>query len=112
LYDLFPNSPYILPCSFGKPLSNSYVRKPVFSREGANTTIVHSNTTLEETDGEYGEEGFVYQEYFPIPRQAGKTPVIGSWLIGGAPAGIGIRESANLITGNTALFCPHFFLPY
>ncbi|HYH15647.1 MAG TPA: glutathionylspermidine synthase family protein, partial [Flavisolibacter sp.] len=111
LYELFPTSPFILPCSYGKPLSDSYVRKPVFSREGANTLVVHKNVVLEETGGEYGEEGYLYQEYFPIPTHNGQTPVIGSWLIGGEAAGMGIRESNGLITGNTSLFCPHYFLP-
>jgi len=111
LYELFPTSPFILPCAFGQPLSGSYVRKPVFSREGANTQVVHKNVMLEETSGEYGAEGYLYQEYFPIPKHDGQTPVIGSWLIGGEPAGMGIRESSGLITGNTSLFCPHYFLP-
>lgn len=111
LYKLFPTSPYILPCAYGQPLSDSYVRKPVFSREGANTLVVHKNLVLEETSGEYGEEGYIYQEYFPIPKHDGQTPVIGSWLIGGEPAGMGIRESSGLITGNTSRFCPHYFLP-
>ncbi|ANE51368.1 glutathionylspermidine synthase family protein [Flavisolibacter tropicus] len=111
LHDLFPNSPYILPCAYGQPLSDSYVRKPVYSREGANAMIVHKNVVLEETSGEYGEEGYIFQEYFPIPKHNGQTPVIGSWLIGGVPAGMGIRESSGLITGNTSLFCPHYFVP-
>ena len=34
-------------------------------------------------------------------------PVIGSWVIGGAPAGIGIRETAGYVTSNTARFVPH-----
>jgi hypothetical protein len=33
-------------------------------------------------------------------------PVIGAWVIGGVPAGIGIRESAGHVTGNTARFVP------
>ena len=111
LYDLFPNSPYILPCMATEPLSGTYVRKPLFSREGANITIMKEYSTLEETGGEYGEEGFIYQEYSPIPTHDGKTPVLGSWLIGGVPAGMGIRESNGLITGNTSLFCPHYFQP-
>lgn len=32
--------------------------------------------------------------------------MIGSWLVDGEPAGIGIRED-GLITGNTARFVPH-----
>jgi glutathionylspermidine synthase len=110
LYQLFPDSPYILPCAYDKPLWGDYVRKPVFSREGANVTIFKNGIPVQETNGSYGDEGFIYQQYFPIPTYKGYTPVIGSWLIGGEPAGIGIRESNSLITDNKSLFCPHYFL--
>jgi len=113
LYDLFPKSPYVLPCGFsdkGVPAGTApaYVRKPVFSREGANVTIIKDGHVLEQTGGEYGEEGFLYQQYFPLLNFDGNVPVIGSWLIGGKPAGIGIRESGGLITGNTSRFCAHY----
>ena len=109
LYKLFPGSPYILPCEFGKPVSDNYVKKPVFSREGANIEIRKNKEIAAQTNGEYGEEGFLYQEYFEITKYNQMTPVIGSWLIGGAPAGMGIRESNTLITDNMSKFCPHFF---
>ncbi len=64
LYQLFPNSPYILPCEFGKPITKNYVKKPVFSREGANITIVSNGTIADETKGEYGEEGFFVSGVF------------------------------------------------
>lgn len=34
-------------------------------------------------------------------------PVIGSWVIGDRPAGIGIRETPDHVTDNTARFVPH-----
>ena len=109
LYQLFPDSPYILPCAFGKPITKNYVRKPVFSREGANITIINNGQVADVTKGEYGEEGFLFQEYFEIPKFNGMTPVLGSWLIGGEAGGMGIRESSNLITNNMSYFCPHYF---
>jgi len=109
LHELFPDSPYILPARFNEPLPGSYVRKPVFSREGANVTIVKNGVVQEETTGEYGDEGFIYQQYTELPNFSGNVPVIGSWLIGSIPAGMGIRESSGLITGNTSRFVPHFF---
>ena len=115
LYELFPDSPYILPCTFLKPGETGahpghYVRKPVYSREGANITIVANGQLLEETGGDYGEEGFLYQQYSELPSFDGNSVVIGSWLIGGQPAGIGIRESSGLITNNTSRFCPHYIV--
>ena len=109
IYELFPDSPYILPCSFDKPINNSYAKKPVFSREGANVSIVKDGTIIEQHDGEYGDEGYIYQQYFELPEFDGYRPILGSWIIGGEPAGMGIRESSNLVTNAMSRFCPHFF---
>ena len=35
-----------------------------------------------ETAGDYGEEGFVFQQLAPLKSYDGVYPVIGSWLIG------------------------------
>jgi len=114
IYDLFPDSPYILPCiavKAGEPLPElpaSYARKPIFSREGENVSLVIEGQTLEETNGEYGDEGYIYQQYVELPEFDGRHPIIGSWLIGGEPAGMGIRESSGRITNVTSSFCPHY----
>ena len=116
LYDLFPDSPYLLPAIFLKPgeeaiLPQSYVKKPVFAREGANVSIVIDGKTIEANEGEYGEEGYIFQQYFELPEFDGKHPIIGSWVIGGQPAGIGIRESHGRITNVTSSFCSHYIKP-
>ena len=36
-------------------------------------------------------------------------PVLGSWVIDGTAAGIGIRESATPVTDNLSAFVPHLF---
>ena len=60
-----------------------------------------------EAPGDYGDEGYVYQAIYRLPEPApGCFPVIGSWVVDGEPAGMGIRED-GLITGNTARFVPH-----
>ena len=66
LSELFPNSPYILQASDQKPRWD-HCAKPIFSREGANVTLVRNSRILEETQGEYGEEGFIYQQLVDIP---------------------------------------------
>ncbi len=109
LHKLFPDSPYILPAQTRDAPAYDHVRKPVFSREGSNTSIVVGGKTLEETGGEYGEEGYVFQQYAPLPDFDGWHPVVGSWLIGGVPAGMGIRESRGRITDNRSQFVPHYF---
>ncbi|HEX6801427.1 MAG TPA: glutathionylspermidine synthase family protein, partial [Candidatus Binatia bacterium] len=62
-----------------------------------------------QTEGPYGEEGFVYQAMARIPNFDGAYPVIGSWLIDGVAAGIGIRESTTPVTNNLSCFVPHLF---
>lgn len=60
--------------------------------------------------GGYGEEGFIYQQLALLRDFGGKYPVLGSWVIDGESAGIGIRETDTLITDNYSRFVPHFFL--
>jgi glutathionylspermidine synthase len=108
LWKLFPGNPYLLECYFDNPRQmNSYVIKPILSREGANVTLVENGKTITETSGEYGEEGYVYQELRKLPCFDSNYPVIGSWVIGGQPAGIGIRETTSLVTDNFSRFVPH-----
>ncbi|MDP4267415.1 MAG: glutathionylspermidine synthase family protein [Bacteroidota bacterium] len=108
LYDLFPVSPYLLPSYFEKNYLSNYVIKPILSREGANIRIFKNDILIDSTDGEYGEEGFVYQQLAELNNYDNNYPVIGSWVIGQEPAGIGIRESNGLITNNMSRFVPHF----
>jgi len=87
-----------------------YVVKPLLSREGANVSLVENGNVTSKTTGEYGEEGYIYQQLCKLPDFDGNYPVIGSWIIGGEAAGIGIRESNALITDNMSRFVPHFFV--
>jgi glutathionylspermidine synthase len=107
LWELYPDHPNLLPAYFeARPLTN-YVKKPILSREGANITMVKGNELLQFTEGEYGREGFIFQELFELPDFEGHYPVIGSWIIGQEPAGMGIREANSLITDNLSRFVPH-----
>jgi glutathionylspermidine synthase len=108
LWELYPDCPWLLPAYFENSRLRDYVRKPILSREGANIQIVQGGAVLQETGGEYGEEGYVYQEYFPLPEIDGNRPIIGSWIIGQEPAGMGIRESDSLVTDNLSRFVPHY----
>ncbi len=109
MWELFEGHPNLLPASFTREgITGDYVRKPLLSREGGNITISKGGDTLE-TPGSYGAEGWIYQAYAPLPSFAGNHAVIGSWIIGGAAAGIGIREDAGPVTTNASRFVPHFF---
>jgi glutathionylspermidine synthase len=109
LWELYPNHPLLLPASFERhKILGDYVKKPLLSREGANVEIYKGGEVIR-ADGTYGEEGFVYQQYTPIPSFDGNFVTIGSWIIGDEPAGIGLREDATEITMNTSRFLPHYF---
>ena len=107
LWQLYPKCPYILPAYFEADRLTDYVKKPILSREGANIDLVQNNLSIEKTEGEYGKEGFIYQQLCSLPEFSGNHAVIGSWVIGQQPAGMGIRESTSLITNNTSRFIPH-----
>lgn len=115
LWEMFPNHPNLLAASLNpNDISTNVVKKPFFSREGANISLTHANQTLS-THGQYGQEGYVYQESKPLPKFSNNHgqdvfAVIGSWIVGHSAAGIGIREDSTLITKDTSLFVPHAFI--
>lgn len=108
LWEMYPGHPNLLPAFFEPPTSGSYVRKPLLAREGGNVTVVKDGRVIAETGGDYGEEGFIYQALYDLPDFDGNLPVLGSWIVDGEPAGLGIREG-GLVTGNTGRFVPHAF---
>jgi glutathionylspermidine synthase len=115
LWEMFPGHPNLLPSYFeddpeSAKLGSSFVRKPLFSREGANVTLVSAGSTLVEQQGPYGAEGFIRQAFAPLPNFSGQYAVIGSWLIDHTPCGLSVREDENPITGNTSRFLPHAIL--
>jgi glutathionylspermidine synthase len=113
LWKLYPGHPNLLEASFDSPGEMAaWVKKPLLGREGANITL-HSPSGTVETEGDYGEEGFIYQELALLKCFEGMYPIIGSWVIGHAAGdsagGIGIRESGTPIITNTSPFVPHRF---
>lgn len=108
LWEMYPNHPLLLECYADGPRTMAdYVKKPILSREGANVTIVNGGQVVAEQGGDYGSEGYIYQADAKLPCFDGLYPIIGSWLIDGESAGIGVREAANKITNNTSIFTPH-----
>ena len=114
LWELFPDHPNLLAASFdvrglgGDGWASSHVKKPLYSREGANVSIRSAQGEHHE-GGPYGAEGCIYQAYAPLPRFDGRYPVIGSWIVGDRAAGMGIREDSSPITRNSSRFIPHWF---
>ncbi len=111
LWELFPNHPNLLEAYFNQPKGlTAFARKPLFSREGANIELHRGGEVVHHSnDGPYGDEGYIYQALTCLPCFAGMYPVIGSWVVGGEPAGMCIREDATPITTNMSYFVPHVF---
>lgn len=115
LWEMFEGHPNLLPAFFeddrrAASLGPSFVRKPLFSREGANVSLVADGVAVSTQDGPYGAEGFIRQALAPLPDFGGVFPVIGSWLVAHEPCGLSIREDATPITGNSSRFLPHAIL--
>jgi glutathionylspermidine synthase len=98
LWEMYPGHPNLLPAYLDGPreLAFGYVAKPLLGREGAGILI-----------NQPGGSGHCYQAFAPLPSFAGNRAVIGAWIVDGQPAGMGIRESAGLVTDLEARFVPH-----
>jgi glutathionylspermidine synthase len=109
LWELFPDHPNLLP-AFDEPgpLGSRYARKPKLAREGANVSLVDGDE-VERADGPYDGDDAVYQALAPLPRFGQDYLLVGSWIVDGQPAGIGLREDSSRITRNTSRFVPHYF---
>ena len=111
LWELFPDQPDLLPAYLDQPgMLTEYVRKPRLGREGANIAIVSPGSETQ-TGGVYGEEGYVYQLFAPLPEFDGYRPALGAWIVGDTSAGLGIRETVGLVTDDGAAFVPHRIPP-
>ena len=112
LWEMAPNHRNLLPAYFaGDPaartLDGNCAVKPLYSREGANVTLVQDGRTIDQAAGAYGSEGHIVQALAPLPSFDGNYPVVGAWIVAGQSCGVGIREDASPITRNTSRFVPH-----
>lgn len=115
LWEMFEGHPNLLPAYFdgddaASAIGDSYVRKPLLSRQGANIEIVRDGRTETHNEGPYGGEGHIVQAFHPLPDRGGNFPLVGCWMIASQPAGLGIREDSTLVTGKNARFVPHVIL--
>ena len=115
LWEMFEGHPNLLPAYFADDprasnMTGGFVRKPLFSREGANVEIVTPDGETLSVDGPYGAEGSIVQALHPLPVFEGNHTVIGSWLVASQPCGIAIREDDSPITKDSSRFLPHVIL--
>lgn len=94
----------------GKAVPKGWVRKPFFSREGANIELQTADGLIVKEGGPYTDAPFILQEFAPLPKFGDSYTLIGSWVIGDQAAGIGVREDNSLITKDSSRFLPHLIL--
>ena len=111
LWEMFPSHPNLLPAYFEGDDRVSeltdYIKKPIFSREGANISLFRDGECTEEISGPYGGEGYIIQAYHPLPRFGDNYTLIGSWLVNDKPAGISLREDKSIVTQDMSRYLPH-----
>jgi glutathionylspermidine synthase len=114
LWQFNEGHPNLLPSFFDKEPQRSvpagWVRKPFFSREGANIELRTGEGHHERAEGPYTDSPYIMQKFTPLPKFGDDFTLVGSWVIGDQPAGIGIREDSTLITKDSSRFVPHVIL--
>lgn len=113
LWEMYPEHQNLLPSWFEEDapaelLEDAYVKKPLFSREGANITIRRPGMPNVKTPGDYGAEGHILQEYHPPARFGKDNVMLGTWIIGDTACGLCIREDEAEVTQDLSRFVPHF----
>lgn len=118
LWELYPGHELLLEAHFAREAHSmwDFVRKPLFSREGANIDVVRTGVTVETTGGPYTGPQIVQAlaavRAFDDSLRPGakRLPVLGLWMVDQECCGMGIRESSGLITDNLSSFVPHYFV--
>ncbi len=120
LWEKYPRHPNLLPAYFETDVSSAlepgWVRKPLFSREGANVEMMTAQQEKFSSPGAYADGRFIRQALQALPKfrdsqtQQDVYAVIGSWIVVNGAAGIGLREDATPITRDSSRFVPHIIL--
>jgi len=107
LYELFPESPYLLETRFEPLQGKAQVEKKLFGREGENTRITDADgQVLSETDGGYGQHASVFQEYVPFPQDAEENRYQAGVFFAYEACGLGFRRGGEILD-NMSKFVGH-----
>lgn len=117
LWQRHKNHPLLLASYFDRnqfATNNDFIKKPIFSREGANVSSTNPLDSRNKdyelyADNLYDSTGYIFQKDAQIKLQDSYTPIVGSWIVGDEPCGINIREDIGF-TRNTSAFVPHIFI--
>jgi glutathionylspermidine synthase len=106
LHEVFPDHASVLPATLGEPGPwQGYVAKPVFGWEGAGVQVVTPDFRHAQDPRHTAGQALVHQAYTPLGPH---HPVLGTWVIAGRSAGLGIREQDGPVTDTGARFVPHY----
>ena len=107
MYDLFPDSPYLLQTSFEPLKGMKQVEKTVFGREGANTKIIEENETIStQTDGPYSNYKKVYQEYVEFAKDDKGSKYQAGVFFAYEACGLSFRKGGEILD-NMSKFVGH-----
>jgi len=107
LYDMFPDSPYLLRTDFDPLPGVEQVSKKLFGREGANSALLGADgATLASTDGPYAHHKPVFQERARFAQDAeGQNYQAGVFYVWEA-CGLGFRRGGDILD-DTSKFVGH-----
>ncbi len=107
LWELFPDSPYLLETS-DRPLAGKrQVEKRLFGREGANTRILDaSGRIVQETGGDYAHHPAIFQAWAELPRDAAGRSYQAGLFYAWEPCGLGFRRGGEILD-NLSKFVSH-----
>lgn len=101
LWERHAGHPNLLPAAFDpSALPGAVVRKPLLGREGEGVVLHRPGDAPPLWP-------CLYQTRAPLFEADGRHAVLGAWVVGDEPVGLGIREDAGWVTTNTARFVPH-----
>lgn len=104
LWEMYPEHPNLLPAFFERgKIAGPCVEKPIYGREGKDVRLLADDQPAS------GEPGRLYQAAAKLPVFDGMHALIGSWVVAGQAAGMGLREDKSPITTNQSRFVPHYF---
>lgn len=107
LYELFPDSPYLLETRTEPLQGKKQVSKTMFGREGANVTIHDAaGEILQQTDGEYHRYQNIYQEFAEYPKDAQGNSYQAGVFFAWEACGLGFRRGGEVLD-NMSKFVAH-----
>ncbi len=107
MWEMFPDSPYLLRSSLTPLETTSYVRKPIWGREGRNIAVFEDGACIAETDGFYGDQPSLYQEKAALASDGTSLYQAGVFISMEEPCAIGFRRSASPVITTDDELCGH-----